>query len=372
MIIVLLIGAGAVYAFTPKSPSGNLFSKVAVGLGLQKESCTVVYERIIAKHGTSYTDCGLEVSSGTCESNTHRKKNIVIIFDSSGSMNSVVNGQTKLALAKQAVADFMMTIDSSVAVGAVVYGHKGSNAEADKAASCQGVDTLATLAAGNARTSSQSILALEARGWTPIAGGLTEASSLFADKDASQNDNLIVLVTDGEETCGGNPADVARSLRASREQVQTNVIAFDLSPAEEASLRTIAEAGGGTFASAKDGAMLKAALEASGDLFDAATCALDRTVALSNQQVQGAANLSSCLDRASQESLDIQSAIAAEAPSCAAELQPRFQERRVEIENGIRAQFWKGFESGVQEQSAIHEDISNTLKKYETGFDTSW
>jgi hypothetical protein len=283
-------------------------------------------------------------------------------------MNSTVNGETKLALAKEAISKFIMSIDSSVAIGTIVYGHKGSNAEADKLVSCQGVEIIAPLKTGNANVTTQSILSLQARGWTPIAGGLTQAGLLFRDKNTSEGENLIVLVTDGEETCGGSPADVARSLYNSDEKIQTNVIAFDLSLTEEASLKTIAEAGGGTFVSAKDGSSLEAALEASGNLLDAVGCGYDRSITLANDRMQGAENLSACLVRAEQESLDIQTAIATEAPHCMSELQPIFQKRQGDIREAIQGQFFEGMNSGVKEQSDINSDMSDSFNQYGVEF----
>src|SRR5690606_41143319 len=48
-------------------------------------------------------------------------------------------------------------------------------------------------------------------GWTPVAGALESAKESFAGLDAETNTNLIYLVSDGIETCDGDPVAAAKN-----------------------------------------------------------------------------------------------------------------------------------------------------------------
>ena len=57
--------------------------------------------------------------------------------------------------------------------------------------------------------------------------------------------NHILLVTDGEETCGGDPCAVADSLRTGDANVTTHVVGFALNEEQARLVSCIAERGGG-------------------------------------------------------------------------------------------------------------------------------
>jgi hypothetical protein len=74
----------------------------------------------------------------------------------------------------------------------------------------------------------------------------------------------VVLVTDGIESCGGNPVASARKLKEN-EDITVHVIGFGMGGAEDEdqrSLRAIAEASGGRFVTARSAAELRDALTA--------------------------------------------------------------------------------------------------------------
>ncbi|HWM26856.1 MAG TPA: hypothetical protein VNQ14_00255, partial [Woeseiaceae bacterium] len=96
---------------------------------------------------------------------------------------------------------------------------------------------------------------------TPIADSLR----LVAEDSAGRSGALlIVLVTDGEETCDGDPAAVIRELAAKRTDVRVNIVGFAI---DELMLQeTFAEwarLGNGKYFNASDGAELAASLRQS-------------------------------------------------------------------------------------------------------------
>ncbi|MDQ3657570.1 MAG: VWA domain-containing protein, partial [Chloroflexota bacterium] len=80
-------------------------------------------------------------------------------------------------------------------------------------------------------------------GWTPLALSLEEAAGDFPE-DPSVSNN-IVLLTDGEETCGGNPCEVAGAIREGATQVRTHVVGFALTDEQSDLINCIAEEGDG-------------------------------------------------------------------------------------------------------------------------------
>jgi hypothetical protein len=77
-----------------------------------------------------------------------------------------------------------------------------------------------------------------------------------------EDDRAVVLVTDGIESCGGDPVKAARDLRA--QGIKVHVIGFGLGSAADedwASLQAVADASGGHYVTAGSAEELKAALE---------------------------------------------------------------------------------------------------------------
>ncbi|MBU4380981.1 hypothetical protein L6255_03065 [Candidatus Parcubacteria bacterium] len=70
------------------------------------------------------------------------KTNVMFILDSSGSMAGVSGANRKIDAAQNALKRYIVQAKADTSAGLVVYGHKGSNSEKDKALSCQGIEVL--------------------------------------------------------------------------------------------------------------------------------------------------------------------------------------------------------------------------------------
>lgn len=177
--------------------------------------------------------------------------NTLLILDSSGSMASDMGGQTKLDVAKEALwryTQYATTVDN---IGFMVFGHKGNNTEGGKAASCVGGDMLAPIGQVQADTFHTVLEQFQPTGWTPLATTLTQATQAFTNTDHA---NRIILVSDGLETCDGDPVAVAKRLHDQNIAVEIDVIGFDVddNSADAAQLRQVADVTKGTYRSAKD------------------------------------------------------------------------------------------------------------------------
>jgi hypothetical protein len=200
---------------------------------------------------------GLDCVSRTCGSGARgaellrRERNTLLMLDSSGSMAGRVGGETKLDAAKGALRRYVATVSGLVNLGFLVYGHEGNNTEAGKAESCRGIDLLDPIGEAEPQTFGQTLDRFQPTGWTPIAAALREAERAFEGREDATN--RIVLVSDGIETCGGDPVAVARALHDRGFAVEIDVIGFDIAQgsADARQLREIARVTGGTYYDAK-------------------------------------------------------------------------------------------------------------------------
>ena len=85
---------------------------------------------------------------------------------------------------------------------------------------------------------------MRAVGWTPLAAGLDRAEALLT-ASSTPGEQIIYVVSDGEETCGGDPVASARRINGGRTRAIVNVIGFNLPSSAAAKLTAVARAGGG-------------------------------------------------------------------------------------------------------------------------------
>lgn len=78
----------------------------------------------------------------------------------------------------------------------------------------------------------------------PLTEAIRQAILNLRDREGNVS---VVIVSDGEETCGGDPCQAARIARESGVGLRIHVIGFDVTPQETGQLTCIAEAGGGRY-----------------------------------------------------------------------------------------------------------------------------
>jgi Ca-activated chloride channel family protein len=180
---------------------------------------------------------------------------VIVTIDGSGSMAGDMGGRTKLELAREAALGFVDGLPASVQTSLLVFGQQGDNSQAGKAKSCSAIDVLSPMSADRGRLRS-ALGQVRAVGWTPLAAGLDRAEALLA-ASSTPGEQVIYVVSDGEETCGGDPVAVARRINGGRTRAIVNVIGFNLPSAEAAKLTAVARAGGGEFANLSNEAELE-------------------------------------------------------------------------------------------------------------------
>lgn len=177
------------------------------------------------------------VASGGDAGGSSAAVNTVLVFDASGSMAAQIDGDTRINLAKNAVADYVTGLENDVNLSVVAYGHKGDNTQAGKAASCAGIEEVYYMGPVNGSIVTSKVNTLNPNGWTPITDSLKKANNIL-QKNAATGKKHIVLLSDGEETCGGDPVAYAKQLCT--EGVVVDVIGLDVSGVAQSQLTNIA------------------------------------------------------------------------------------------------------------------------------------
>jgi hypothetical protein len=178
---------------------------------------------------------------------------VAVVFDASGSMLQRIGGERRIDIAKQAVGTLVREVlPASVGFSLRVFGHK----EAD---SCR-TDLEIAAAPLDRAAAAAKVASIQAMNLakTPIGESLRLTAADLAGRPPP---HLIILVTDGEETCGGDAAAAIRELRSRGADVRVNIVGFAI---DELMLQeTFAEwarLGNGKYFNAKDGGELAASL----------------------------------------------------------------------------------------------------------------
>jgi hypothetical protein len=236
-------GSYAVYFYTTaQNNPGSLLAPLTAGAYEVRFSTAESY-RTLAKADISITPARSEpgkvavtVADGR---GSNAKGAVEIILDASGSMLQKLGAERRIDIAKRTLNKLVgTTIPAGTPFAFRVFGR-----EVD---SCQ-TDLDVAVAPLNAGAVQARIGALVAKNGakTPIGASLDKAAD---DLKSVTGEKLIVLVTDGEETCGGDPAAAIANLRKAGLTTRVSIVGFALEDQNLAStFRRWSDAGGGAF-----------------------------------------------------------------------------------------------------------------------------
>ena len=179
-------------------------------------------------------------------------RSIALILDASGSMNAALaSGGTRLEAAKTAVAAFIGKLDPNVRIGYRVYGHQSPTRERN----CR--DTELMVGFNTVGANRDAILGktrgIRAQGYTPITYVITLAAN---DVAKEPGEHVVVLVSDGKETCEGDPCAAAKALAAADAKLVIHTIGFNVDAAARFQLQCVASVARGSYVDASGAADL--------------------------------------------------------------------------------------------------------------------
>ena len=167
--------------------------------------------------------------------------NLMFILDASGSMWGQVEGKAKIAIAKEVLTNLIKGVPDDASVGLVAYGNR-------RKGDCNDVEELVPLSRVDKGRLIAKIQALSPKGKTPITLSVRKTAEKIKHLE---DETTIILVSDGKETCQGDPCALVKELKAAGIRFVMHVIGFDVTEQERAQLECMARAGGGEYFTAK-------------------------------------------------------------------------------------------------------------------------
>jgi Ca-activated chloride channel homolog len=95
-------------------------------------------------------------------------------------------------------------------------------------------------------------------GRTPICASIEKAAEEFR---YTEDKASVVVITDGEETCGGDPCALGKKLKEKGIDFKAHIVGFGLENGEGAGLKCLADATGGLFVEARTASVVNGCVE---------------------------------------------------------------------------------------------------------------
>ncbi|MGD0009801.1 MAG: discoidin domain-containing protein [Terriglobia bacterium] len=181
-------------------------------------------------------------------------KNLEIILDASGSMKLPLGKKTRWTTAHDMLQQMLATLPSDFNVGLRIYGHRESSrspktcTDSELVLPIQKLDPQAILHAAEA---------VHPRGETPLVYSVLQSTTDLKDVGGG----TVIVITDGEESCHGDPVKAAATLKASGLDIVLNIVGFTTGQSVQKQLGGFAQATGGRFYAADSGPALARALQ---------------------------------------------------------------------------------------------------------------
>lgn len=175
---------------------------------------------------------------------------IIIVLDASGSMWGKIQDRTKIEIAREVIAGLTKDWDPTIELGLMAYGHR-------REGDCKDIELLIPVSKADPRQIVQTVNALQPKGKTPLSEAVRQAAERL---DYKKSKATVILVSDGEESCGADPCAVGAALKKAGADFTVHVVGFDVKKEERMGLVCLAKNTGGLFFAAKDASELKAAL----------------------------------------------------------------------------------------------------------------
>jgi hypothetical protein len=211
--------------------------------------------------GTQNTTIQTGANSTLIQGNVEREAaplSILILIDCSQSMKEDLKGffasdkQDKMDAAKKVLENAIASIPSDVNIGLRVFGQSFQN---DPYSDCQQSALLVPIGRGNRRTIIERVRQVRPYGLTPLTYGLMQAGK---DLSTQPGQKQIILISDGAETCGGDPCAYIRRLTQMGFNIKVDIVGVGLRHDVDAKeqLNCISQSSGGKFYDANSSAEL--------------------------------------------------------------------------------------------------------------------
>ena len=140
------------------------------------------------------------------------KTRILFLLDASGSMLGTWERTNRITAAKKLLSDLVdsLKVNQNLELGLRVYGHQFNK----RLQNCQDTKLEVGFKTGNHDLIKNKLAALVPKGTTPLAYSLEQAANDFPDQKEVRN--IVIIITDGLESCEGDPCAVSLALQRKR------------------------------------------------------------------------------------------------------------------------------------------------------------
>ena len=140
------------------------------------------------------------------------KTRILFLLDASGSMLGGWERTNRITAAKKLLSDLVdsLKVNPNLALGLRVYGHQFNK----RLQNCQDTKLEVGFKSANHDLIKNRLAALVPKGTTPLAYSLEQAANDFPDQKNVRN--IVIIITDGLESCDGDPCAVSLALQRKR------------------------------------------------------------------------------------------------------------------------------------------------------------
>ncbi|RUU78092.1 VWA domain-containing protein [Mesorhizobium sp. M7A.F.Ca.MR.362.00.0.0] len=175
---------------------------------------------------------------------------VIVILDASGSMWAQIDGKPKLEIARESLRTVLQSVPTDDDIGFMAYGHREKG-------SCDDIQLIVPPQAGSGSAISAAADSLKFLGKTPLTAAVKQAAEALK---YTEDKATVVLITDGLETCGGDPCALGKELEASGVDFTADVVGFGLTADEGRQIACLADNTGGKYIQASDEKALQEAL----------------------------------------------------------------------------------------------------------------
>ncbi|MFF3393876.1 VWA domain-containing protein [Streptomyces sp. NPDC002669] len=187
---------------------------------------------------------GSAIPAAADEAPAKASPKVELVLDVSGSMRTRdIDGQSRMAAAKQAFNEVLDAVPEQVQLGIRTLGadYPGD----DRKVGCKDTRQLYPVGPLDRTEAKTAVATLAPTGWTPIGPALLGAAD---DLEGGESTRRIVLISDGEDTCGPlDPCEVARDIAARGIHLVIDTLGLVPNAKIREQLTCIAEATGGTY-----------------------------------------------------------------------------------------------------------------------------
>ncbi|WP_246000526.1 vWA domain-containing protein [Pontibacter diazotrophicus] len=161
---------------------------------------------------------------------------ILFLLDASGSMLAKWESSDRMTVAKNLLAHLVDSLEryDNVEVALRVYGHQFGRERND----CKDTRLEVPFSGNSTAAIQKKLTEIIPRGNTPITYSLQQSAGDFPEDKAR---NVIILITDGLESCGGDPCAMSLALQKKRIFLRPFVIGIGIDPEYEKQLSCIGQ-----------------------------------------------------------------------------------------------------------------------------------